>query len=269
MGTPDLYRHFKIIIRQAKKKAKTALGTPEEEDLHQLRLSLKRLRAFYRFLELTNDEFIYKPYFKAWKKYFKHYGIIRNQQVMEKLAKEKISDLGLHIQVKSVPVKGSAPAQIKKKLINKSRKKVKVITADLHKKHLKKYLHHELFRIESILKQTDAERYKQLHELRKILKDMHYNKEFLKGYNKTIDRKSFAAWMEEMMQYLGEWLDTGMLIQNLNEQDNLKFSAHNDTEIELLKDDLVSAYVKQRVVIMAMCNRGQLLIEPDMKAISI
>jgi CHAD domain-containing protein len=258
MDNFDLYKHFKAILKKARKNAKTALEKPGEEDLHQLRLSLKRLRAFYRFLESADKDFIYKAYFKPWKKYFKYYGDIRNRQVMEKLAKEKIDNLGLHIQVKPHAIKGSAPAPVKKKFIKKFRKVIKSTLAGLHKKQLKKYLLHELFRINGILKLTDAERYKQLHNLRKILKDLYYNKEFLNGY---IDRMSFTAWLEEIMKYLGEWLDTSMLIQNLESGNELVFTAHDQAETELLKNELASADEKQRIIIMAMCNRGQLLIE--------
>lgn len=269
MAIPDLHKHFKTIISQAKKNAKIARGKPGEEDLHQLRLSLKRLRAFYRFLESVDCEFIYKPYFKAWKKYFKYYGERRNQQVMEKLAKDKIDALGLHIYIKSVAAKGAAPDRIRKKMIRNSAKAVKTALDDLKKKDLRKYLQHELYRIESILKQTDANRCKQLHDLRKILKDMHYNMEFLREYDKTIGRKSFSAWLEEMMKYLGEWLDTGMLMHSLEVQDSMKFTAHDQAEMERLKDCLATACEKQRTVIMAMCNRGQILIEPGLKKITL
>ncbi|MEA1898263.1 MAG: CHAD domain-containing protein [Bacteroidota bacterium] len=69
-------------------------GNYEMEDIHQLRVNMKKLRALFRFLEsATNKAFRYKDSNKLLKKCFRVAGIIRERQInLELLKNYELSD---------------------------------------------------------------------------------------------------------------------------------------------------------------------------------
>ncbi len=73
------YYHLQIIEFQDKfQRAKT---DKEEEAIHALRVSLKKIRAFFRLMEHLNPEFPQKENFKPFRKVFKEAGALRDIQV--------------------------------------------------------------------------------------------------------------------------------------------------------------------------------------------
>ncbi len=64
-----------------------ALGANDEDGVHDLRVALKRLRAFFNLIEVLNNNFIAKKEFKKFRRIAKRTAMIRDSQVQQKLVK--------------------------------------------------------------------------------------------------------------------------------------------------------------------------------------
>ena len=257
MDTELIYEYYNKLVYRARRQAETAIYKPGERNLHDLRVGIKRLRAFYRFIKSIDKSFRYKSLLEPWKTLFIQFGQIRNTQVLNKIAKRWAKKLHFEINLEGLQSSETCAIfqnKIDTGFIKESKREVKYALHGLCKNKAKKYLHKQLSKVEGILMLTEVERYEQLHDLRKLLKDLNYNLFFLRGLNKKIEDESVTIWMENMMDALGKWLDINMLLKALENENRSGFLLDHNSRLKL-KKALLSYNEKLRTRIMSMCNK--------------
>src|SRR5439155_13871789 len=90
-----LLNYSEKIFEQFEERFRIALKNPgQEEAIHDLRTSTKRIKAFLKLVDHLNKDFKYAANYSPWKKLFKEVGRYRSCQVMTALAAEWIEKTG-------------------------------------------------------------------------------------------------------------------------------------------------------------------------------
>jgi len=217
------------------------------EDIHQLRVNMKKLRAFFRLLEFsTNRDFLYKDLNKFFRKIFKIAGSIREAQVNIELLKtykpsektflafERFVDLDKPVNKEKLG-KAIETLNIEEiETINQSFHKF-FISRDLteKKEFSLDFIGVQIDKIKDILaNRDDAEK---IHRIRIHLKTI---KPILYVLTKIPDGKiaeSSYLSLKDTEDIIGAWHDQVVLATSLRESISANYDKHYLKEIEILR----------------------------------
>lgn len=191
------------------------------ENIHQLRLSVKRIRALITFLQYLNGEKSGKEYLKALKKIYKAAGETRDTQVQLSGIKtyEKRLDIKyilyrdylIKSEAKSFEQLIAASNKFSPEPLEKLEKVLTKILEEHSEEHIKQkasgIFDHKLKRIAKLHK-LPTDKNKNLHEIRKILKEARYLLSVFSGGIGDFKVLSLNyERLKEIEKTLGKWHD--------------------------------------------------------------
>lgn len=216
-----IYKYLKTQIAECAKKLQIMKKSFDMDAIHDMRVATKKMRAVLRFLEFINLGFSAKKHLKPIKKVYKAAGKIRDAQVQQELAESyeitmntDFDELIHYLERKEVQHQKKysdklADTSIKK--IKKRRKKIKKKIAKLSNKKANKqeeaFLIRSMQKINELLKNTDDP--ENLHEIRKVFKDMNYVMQLdkKKYKNQAIETPLNKNAASKIGSALGKWHD--------------------------------------------------------------
>lgn len=206
----------------------------DADDNHDFRVGVKKLRAFIR---LTNRNKIPKPI----KKFYRLVGELRNIQLHEQRVQSFSDDLEpyletLHQEERSLRKKAmhSAPLSLKrfqKKLVHNA-------PAKLTQEEKTGFLKQNISRLAQLLAlpyYSDED----LHEIRKVLKDIMYNFDYLKDAMLPAPLNNLQ-FMKELTDKLGDFHDLVLALSFVEGTGYVRLQTHLQLSKDNLKNDLLS-----------------------------
>jgi len=231
--------------------------TADQEDLHQFRVQVKKLRALLVMMESTSKNARLKKDFKPIKKVFKEAGDIRSAFVNLELSDEyhfktlefeKQQNESIKHGTEAFVAKGAK--QLKK--LRRSRHRIHKNVHQLKKKVITRFYEQNLNDVAAFferIKFTD-----ELHECRKKIKFLLYNQ---KPAHKAISSKLQLDhdYLDKLQETLGKWHDNILALDLLEAADNMDETARksireNDDRlkrqiVELATDFRTKAFVPE------------------------
>ncbi|MCC8426414.1 CHAD domain-containing protein [Mucilaginibacter sp. UR6-11] len=185
-----LKKEWKVMERYLK----TYLKKKNQEDLHQFRVQVKKLQAFFTLSDHSSDAEL-TPAFKPVKKVFKQAGEVRNAYISGKLTQRRRSaDEAARNFRKHAEEYQESIVKVRRMLKNKLR--------PMNNKTLQQFYENQLHQIAAgLAKQPSAG---QLHECRKRIKVLLYN------YPLIHDKLLFSldtAYLDHLQEAIGNWHD--------------------------------------------------------------
>jgi CHAD domain-containing protein len=80
-----LIRYYDALFKQISLYYWTAVNTADEENIHNLRVAIKRLRVFLEFLQFVSPRFAFRPHFRPFRIIFRTAGPLRDVHVQQSL----------------------------------------------------------------------------------------------------------------------------------------------------------------------------------------
>jgi CHAD domain-containing protein len=247
------YLHQVGVIEAILRKSGNDFST---EDFHALRLGIKKIKSVLTFLNFFAPDFSKQKYYTPYKKLFSLAGAVREIQIQQTQLKEYTSNplLAKYFDGLSSELEHHHEAfaeLIDKKLrkkIKSNTKKVDTYFQKAAKKLMSQYLLEEQHRIQILLK-ADKLAKKDVHDLRKQIKDIYY----LQKIFQPKDNRLVVA--DEFQELLGQWHDNQVLAKDI-----LKGAKNHN-----LQPDEVKALMALRKNILARADRLLTKIETARK----
>ena len=221
---------MKVLSKAIAKHEEDALAAANEslkqfdaEAIHRLRVSLKQLRAVFNILLFSGQGVIGEEDWKAARKIFKQAGRVREKQLL----RERILALTRAGQVPKKTVlaflekkEHSAQRKFKqhftdcgKRDVKKLQKKMQKAAEEITTENLKAYFDDLLQRINHLRAMQNISE-AQLHQLRKYLKELKYNRSFAEEepgvlMDGVLESEKLNAWEE----LIGKWHDEVVFVQ--------------------------------------------------------
>lgn len=194
------------------------------ETIHNMRVAIKKIKAFFLFLEFCNKRFIYKKIYSGYKAVFQETGAIRDLQVQQEHIRnwqEKYhADFGDYEKMlkyrevekqvsfsylfentdKSIFDKSGIVASVNIPNMKKS-------AASYIRETLKMIFSFDIFQVSS---------FEEIHEYRKKLKELQYNLSFIQSATPEIKINIlFLRKLKDLTETLGLWHDNFILLTQL------------------------------------------------------
>ena len=206
---------------------------------HDLRVEIKQLKALCKLTEDSIKKFSYKKLYSLYDEVFSQAGKVRELQVKTNMLKKNSNNTFLKTYIQDL-VKLTGEERNKyfslldKKLLQELKKNYKDIESKLKrvsKKDALVFLDKKEDKIDQLLLKTLPP--SKVHELRKRLKEHLYISESIESKNPTgPDPK-----LEEFTDLLGDWHDTQVLIDHLDESiDDFHGSAREQKQLQRVKN---------------------------------
>jgi CHAD domain-containing protein len=191
----------------------------EMESIHEFRTEIKKLRAFLRLLNVEIDDDSKLKISKEMKTFYGYAGMIRNLQLQLKnmyayTGNPQYAIIETYIEyLKKIIEKWKGNAIEFTKSENNFyhyKKKIKQqLPGKLRKTSGKRFLENKINELSRLIKELPDDDI--LHLIRKLLKDILYNWEFVKHYNKLLPADfSEEEKMKSFTELLGLFLDKGI-----------------------------------------------------------
>lgn len=208
-----------------------ALYENDPDGVHDLRVALKRLRAFFTLAECINRRFNARKQFKNFKRISRNTGALRDTQVQRNLVEKLNTSLHLDLTAYFLFLDNREAGHIREfqifslmnpiKGLNKAEKDIQTVLgeilgrfAEANARELFDNLRGELYRLsgERELKEEI------LHEIRKLAKQTHYTLEVIQaGFEQYTDAQDFVKGIKKVHQALGRWHDLDVSLLFLDE----------------------------------------------------
>lgn len=223
----------------------------DPDDNHEFRVEIKKLRAFIRLVNVSqpeNQSKISKPI----KKFYRLVGDIRNLQLHEQRIQSLSSDLvienpelyleGLYQEEKSLKKEANHKAALSFKSFQK--KLVGEAPAELTEGSKNEFVRRSLSRLSQLLSLPEYSD-ENFHDLRKIIKDLIYNFDYLEGAIVSILPAPLNGlkFMEDLADMLGDFHDLSLallFLGKVEESENATMLAELKSHLQLRKDNLKS-----------------------------
>lgn len=186
------------------------------EDFHMLRLSIKKIKAVLSFLSFYNPDFNKEKYFKPYKELFSLAGEVREIQVQQSqltkyntnpLLAKYFDELSKDLRHHQTTFAELIDRKLRKK-IKTNAKKVDAFLQKAAQQLLTQYLIEEQSHIQLLMKADKLEK-KDVHELRKQIKDIYYLQKIFQPKNKRL------VVADEFQEMLGQWHDNRVLAKDI------------------------------------------------------
>jgi CHAD domain-containing protein len=222
------------------------------EELHDLRVTLKRMRAFFRMLKkIEPGLYPSTEDYRRIKAFFKTAGKLRDIHVQEKEIAKHEKDLGIDLSFLQHYLKyfeetyekqlKAALDQFDKELYNQYEN---FLQRELQK-HVLYYTYKEVVsfthdRLKEARKRIDkADTAENLHKVRSILKDVLYYLEIINSEEHVADISEKDV--KDSQSFLGDWHDNVVTFDTVQEfkENNQQLAQKNTGTIEILEDYLI------------------------------
>jgi CHAD domain-containing protein len=229
-----------------------------EEDFHNLRLGIKKIKAVLSFLRFCDPDFNQEKHFKPFADLFSQAGEVREIQIQQAMLKDHSSspllksyfdDLSTSLRDHQAAFAARIDRKLKKK-IRSSVKKAHAFLKNVSSRLMNQYLQDEQSRIKILLNADKLEK-KQVHALRKQIKDIYY----LQKIFQPKDKRLLVA--DEFQEMLGQWHDYRVVAKDLL----------NGAQNHNLQPPEVKALMTLRKNILARADRLLMKIETARKTI--
>jgi CHAD domain-containing protein len=239
-NTADVSAHFKMLHKRCRKYLILFCADKKPEDLHRLRVTIKRMNALFNLLSKTEKKFKQTKYYKPYRKIFKAAGRIREAQlhllILKNKEKQTVASFKETIQTETQALITNSRRYIR--AIESIADKIEKTAWRVSKGDVTKYLQKErkgLLHSMFVLSAPSA-----LHPLRKKIKRLLYNYELTKGTG-TKKAKTLIYNLDILQQDIGLWHDKEVLLKQLEESSPMsgqrrvinKSAEKKLTEIEL------------------------------------
>jgi len=232
----QLAKYFRKHVNAVKELTEKANEQFTAEDFHQLRVEIKKIRAFVVMLKSSAMKFNPNIVIKPIKKIFDQAGKVRQIQLEEEALKKYDPDRTLQLFPHTLHLKEQEEknnfAAIQHRFKKKIRRVVNHIVPVIKESNIhdiKKYIKDTKKELGDLLSKETLET-KQVHELRKGLKKLYYNLKSLKLAYKSIVFKNGRT-LQELM---GQWHDTRVMARDFLKATRKRIIAPTETE-EILK----------------------------------
>lgn len=203
--------YLKKIRGKIKELLKIRPGKFEDEDYHQLRVEIKKLKAVAGFIEFSNKKFSKKKYLKPFTKIYKRAGKIREFQLEEAFLKTNNPQFieqylaGMAKRIEKEKKKfASIPLKKTRKKTRKAIRKIELFLLKTNEEDSIQFINKQRDEIATITREFPINP-ANAHKLRKILKKDFYNR-------KRIDLPSQKIKAEDdLLELLGSWHDCVVL----------------------------------------------------------
>jgi CHAD domain-containing protein len=234
---------LKKYLRKQKSTINLLLQKPPQfftpETFHALRVEIKKLNALFDLVNYCHKEFKQKKTFKPFKLIFRQAGKVRELQVEESLLKEHftfnlLKEFRNHLDkelIKELENFFSITNSELYPILKKKYRKITPLLAKTSKKRTLRYMDKKRAKIEKLLRQNTLKN-KQIHILRKRLKEFQYNEKSL-NYN---NQNSLILNKDIIPELLGEWHDYQITINHLKKViDSGKINSNENNQLENIK----------------------------------
>ncbi len=194
------------------------------ETIHEMRVAIKKIKAFFLFLEFCNKKFSYKKNYADYKAVFNKTGAIRDLQIQQehiKIWHEKYNaDFGDYekmLKYHEVEKQVAFLYLFENSDKNKFEKSgiIATITIPNLKKSIASYLR-ETLKILFAFNIYNVNSYEDIHDFRKKLKEFQYNLSFMQTAIPEMKiNKIFLRKLKNFSETLGLWHDNFMLLNQL------------------------------------------------------
>ena len=222
--------YHRLKLESIRRNFKLAQEHNDPDGVHDLRVDLKRMKAFFALVESINHEFKAKKEFRNFKKIAQNTGRLRDVQVQRELVENINGSLGLGIEdYKAYLIEKECgysaafqkfalknPLQnLKKseKIIKKTLKEISPVRAEARVQGRFYNMRNNLVFLHSEDKLKDDI----LHEVRKLSKETHYVLEIIQSCFRIFrDSKGFLKKLIKVHKLLGAWHDYDVCLRYLN-----------------------------------------------------
>ena len=218
----EILEYFQSRLDEVTDNYTLTLEDNDPDGVHDMRVAIKRLKAFFNLVENVNDEFIAKENFRNFRKIAKNTSGLRDSQVQLELLGKFNKKLNLNVSDFESYLKKMESENIES-FRNFSNKKKPVKKLDSSKKLLKKALknispvwsetkaHGRFYNLKTdliILSSESDLREEILHKVRIQSKEIHYTLEIVqKCFHIDENRTDFIRDIKKVHQILGKWHD--------------------------------------------------------------
>ncbi len=223
--------YFQLKLKEMKSNYTLALKEKDIDGVHDLRVALKRMRAFFNLVEAVNGEFKANKNFRNYKKISGNTGGLRDSQVQRKLLDDMNKILKLDVNGYENFLKKKEDESFErflsfsqkeplerlkgsKKIITKALKNITGVHSETKAQGRLYNLKNNLILISS---ESDLKE-EQLHRIRILSKETHYTFEIIQQcFHIYVDRKDFIKEIKKVHQILGKWHDYDICLLYLND----------------------------------------------------
>ncbi|MGZ3864511.1 MAG: CHAD domain-containing protein [Bacteroidia bacterium] len=211
----NLYEKLSLYVRENVNSVKQLLrssGSLTPEGYHKLRVEIKKLHAFFKMVRYLNRTFKQKHIFKPLRSVFSDAGKIRELKVQGKLldkyaGKNKLKDYRIHLKNSELRLKenfqNNLGLQVKKN-IRSIPKLIQPYLITIHSADISDYLKKENKKIRK-LAGDEKHSARQLHEIRKLIKEVFYNQKITGTPGVTGPAE------EKLHKLIGKWHDLAVM----------------------------------------------------------
>lgn len=181
--------------------------------IHDLRVSIKRIKALLNYCRKTDKDFDYHEIYRPFRNLFQNAGRCRTSQIY--ISKAQKAGYALPGKIPS-SISALPKVDIIKTACDSVAGSINALPDDKIKSKTKTYLRKLNRKILKIIESEPEERAMKLHILRKKLKELGYNLDFLKKDKKLdISGHPLDTWLCRLMKLLGEWHDNILIINQI------------------------------------------------------
>jgi len=205
--------------KKMKKPLKAFLASGNQDDLHQFRVQVKKLKAMLTLYAQEPDNQNLLTHFKPVKKIFKKAGDIRGAYINLKLAKKhQLNDQEFKHHQQQLLDKGIEKFNKKGKKYLKALKKAHLALQNnihsLHDKTIRSFYQDKLSEIESFFAHPTFN--DDLHTARKNIKLLTYNQKLAtKALKNKVEVKQ--SYLDQLQEVIGNWHDHVLAIEMLSD----------------------------------------------------
>lgn len=230
MKKKEVQKELGKLFKKMKNPVKNFVKTGNQEELHQFRIQVKKLKATLILCSAENKNQHLLKDFKPVKKVFKAAGEIRNAHINLKLAKKyNLDDADFKNQQQKTLDEGIETFKNKGKKKIRSIKEAQVILQqNLHRlpdKTIRNFYQEKLAAIDAFFMMPVFN--DELHNARKNIKLLLYNEKIA---SKSIQNKMDfdADYLDDLQNAIGEWHDHNLAIETLAGTGKDELAAIND-----------------------------------------
>ena len=191
------------------------VDTGSQENLHQFRVYVKKLRAFIVLLDDALKQDKLARAFKPIKKIFKHAGKIREAYINLQMSShyDLKNEEFVQLQVNEIErevINFRLNAKKYQKILKQVYESIGEELQETRNDRINDFYHHQLTHIASTLEKIEFTEV--LHDCRKQIKTLVYNRKIV---GKALDGKlNFnAEYLDQLQEHIGNWHDTVVAIQ--------------------------------------------------------
>lgn len=223
---------------------KGASEIQSEENIHEIRVAIKKIRAFYKIIyRLTDNKFSEESKNKIFKKLFKNTGKLRDMQIKLNILENVPSSAKLtffrdSLKKDEESIRHKIKNSLDKFNITEFVEMASNIESELPsfekrkvKSELVKFILNSTLLIRKYIHSKHSN--EKIHNIRKLLKEVHSASEILYMLNPVQHLKKFLKLIKDIEVKLGKWHDNIILLDSIYEYENTEKGKKNSELVKL------------------------------------